>query len=191
MSNQSTNGKHNDFDGKTVTEQDANTTDVSVSPSINGAIKDLSLLKESFGEPMLSLLDDIQSDLTMIVESRDHARSCLPGSAHPVDSAMSQIDKIARIAEKIKDVKLGELYATIGSIYQIVYAGLDAANSANIKCAISLNERISFTKRVQALEVAVEKLALNQNTVDAGTQDNDTVESQENQPVSGLADGRS
>lgn len=111
----------------------------------------------------MTTIDDL---LRRVIEIEDHARSALPGSATPVDTAMQMITKVCDLAKKIRGVALPDLIAEVGSLGQTMNLALNAVQQTQIQTMMATDiSRTALARSAGggAFETVVNQV--NQNTM--------------------------
>ncbi len=159
MNDQNDQNDQNGQNGQSVRENAAEHNERHIDPAIEISFNDLEKLRSSFGIQINEVIEEIEKSLLDVIEQRDHARSVLPGAAHPTDCAMGQINKMADIAHRVHKEMLPKLFAEFGTIAQVVHFGLNAAQKAQIQCAVSINEREFMSRNYETLSSLVTSIA--------------------------------
>lgn len=98
---------------------------------------------------------ELDSELTRIAGMLEHARSVLPGSPNPHQTAMDIIAKMAGVAQGIRTRQLPAIIMESGSIADSALLALAASQKSNVNSSLALNQcrasRAEMTEKTASL----------------------------------------
>lgn len=124
----------------------------------NETLKTLEVLRNECSGDLTKSADEADALLNRIIEVHEHAKSVIPGSSNPEETAMNLIAKMANLASQIKKKAYPDIVASTGSMLRAVHFAMNAAHQAQINAGLSAQTVVSCNQRLNVMNQAIESL---------------------------------